>query len=116
MVSIPPVHGNAPFFQSAVSLPLDRRTQLRKQVALQLQQDLRPEPASRPLRWRRIFLNSIRTPIRELTMPDDSYERRAVRPNELFLVVDFASAAKVRDEYFAVPMASRAQSTGLSDR
>lgn len=50
IVSIPPVHGNAPFFQSAVSVPLDRRTRLRKQVALQLQQDLRPEPASRPLR------------------------------------------------------------------
>jgi LmbE family N-acetylglucosaminyl deacetylase len=87
-VSLPPV-GDGVVFDGLLSLALDGDQQLRKQVALDAMNDLRPGiPSVSVARLMRMLLRALRTAI---TADDQSYFRRAVRSNELFFEVRVSS-------------------------
>ena len=103
LVSLPPMPSRGAYFESIVSVPLEPAVQLRKLVALQLQQDLRPSPTSSPVSFARTVLDSTLRPWHALTEPDLSYERRAARPNEVFFTAPFSAASTIRRGYFDHP-------------
>lgn len=98
-VSIPPVSDPRAYYQTVLSLPLEHRTRLHKQIAIEAQHDLRPAVAANALGFNRVLRDSIRAPYDHIVEPNTDYVRRAVRPNEIFFVVDFTEAGRLRDEF-----------------
>jgi len=89
------------YFQSVLSQPLDAPLQLRKGMAIQAQHDLRRDLLTMPPTLLSVLRDSVVKPVEHIVAVDDSYDRRAVRPNELFLVVDFANAGKLLEAFEA---------------
>lgn len=101
IVSIPPMHDARVFFQSILSIPLDRRTRLRKQVALEAHHDLIAPPVARSPSLPRLLLCALRAPYIHLVRANNDYARRSVRPNELFFTADYDQAETIRREFVA---------------
>lgn len=95
-VSIPPMHDESVAIDTVWSLPLDAHTRVRKRVALETHHDLRPPQYQDGRTLLSVIKDALLRPYTHLVQPDIDYVRRAVRPNELFFVADFAEAAKIR--------------------
>ena len=88
VVSLPP-GGSGVLFDGVVSIALNSDQQLRKRVALDAMNDLRPGfPSVSVAQALRMLMRAIGT---AFTGDDQSYFRRAVRRNELFFEVKAAS-------------------------
>jgi LmbE family N-acetylglucosaminyl deacetylase len=89
IVSLPPWHDGTLPLRGVLSLPLDEAARRDKLFALDAMHDLRPTPRVAPVSsWDRIRGELGRTldELRRDRADQYSYFRRAVRPNELFLV------------------------------
>lgn len=88
LVSLPPTTGKRNFFRGIYSVSLNAAEQGYKHLSLESMFDLRT--TVEPLDWKGALARTGQAIWRELTRPNTSYFRRAVRANELFLVVDMA--------------------------
>lgn len=91
-LSLPHQMAPSALFDAIVSIPMDEKSRLLKQVAIEAQHDLRPAPQAHRPHWARVLLDAIRTPYLYAVITDLSFVRRATRPNELFYVVDVGRA------------------------
>jgi len=101
-VSLPPHFGQPTFFRSICSLPLTRTEQLRKYLAIEAMHDLRNIPGIRDESFPqavRTILATARGIVTGLRRDPRSFQRRAVRPNELFFVVPFSEAGRLRQQW-----------------
>ena len=95
-VSIPPMFDESVTIRTVWSLPLDAHTRVRKRVALETHHDLRPLQYQDGRTLLGVIKDALLRPYTYLVQPDIDYVRRAVRPNELFFVMDFAEAGELR--------------------
>jgi LmbE family N-acetylglucosaminyl deacetylase len=101
VMSVPPMHDTEAYFESMLSVPLDAQTRLRKQIALEAHHDLRPAPPKGSRDFVRVLKDAIMAPYEHIVGADTDYVRRAARANELFFVVDYARARRVRDDFLS---------------
>jgi LmbE family N-acetylglucosaminyl deacetylase len=101
VMSVPPMHDTDAYFESILLVPLDSTTRLRKQIALEAHHDLRPPPPKGRRSFMRVLKDAIRAPYVHLVGADNDYVRRAARANELFFVVDYARARRVKADFLA---------------
>lgn len=101
VMSVPPMHDTEAYFESILLAPLDSQTRLRKQIALEAHHDLRPPPPNGRRDFMRVLKDAIRAPYVHIVGADNDYVRRAARANELFFVVDYARARRLRDDFLA---------------
>jgi LmbE family N-acetylglucosaminyl deacetylase len=101
-VSVPPVYRGAGRHSGVLSMPLDRRAQLRKRLAIEAHHDLQPPPSTQTMN----LIGAIRRAMRDvycfIVQPDSDYVRRAARPNEIYFVGDFADASELRQAALAI--------------
>ena len=95
-VTIPPMLDESVAIGTVWSPPLDLHTRLRKRVALESHHDLRPPQYQENRTLLGVIKDAILRPYTYLVQPDIDYVRRAVRPNELFFVEDYADAGDLR--------------------
>jgi LmbE family N-acetylglucosaminyl deacetylase len=95
-VSVPPSSSGAGSCSGVLSVPLDRPAQLRKRLAIEAHHDLQPPPSMRATNLFAAVRRAMRDVYCFIVQPESTYVRRAVRPNEMFFVVDFSNAAKLR--------------------
>jgi LmbE family N-acetylglucosaminyl deacetylase len=95
-ISIPPMLDESVAIGSVWSLALDAHTRLRKRLALETHHDLRPSQYHDRRTLLAVIKDALLRPYTFVVQPDLDYVRRAVRPNELFLVADYSEAAGIR--------------------
>lgn len=108
-ITLPPMKGKLPYYESIESVPLDSVTRLRKQLAIEAQHDLQLPPLATPLGFWKTVRKALELPYSYIIQPDISYVRRAARPNELFFTVSFGNVPRLLAAYEAERNAAAAK-------
>ncbi len=103
VVTLPPRFDLAPLDEAVFSFPLTAQKQIDKIFALEAMHALRPPPSigAPKTKARAQAAEAAKHLIRGSDEYTYSHLRRAVRPNELFLVLGFADASRLAEEFLA---------------
>lgn len=95
-VTLPPISDDVDYCQSILSLELTPEMQVRKQVAIEAHHALQgPVRKKGMVKLPAIIRDALYMVYDYLLGPDDTYVRRAARPNELFFSYDYGAAIEL---------------------
>ena len=99
VVSLPHSDSRIRLFDHVVSSPLDEEARARKLLALEAMHDIRLAPRDIDGAWLDDYLPDF---LVEAVGPDQSFFRKAVRPNEMFYVIDKTNVGEYFEAYIEI--------------